>query len=91
MCHTCFTGLTIVGKLVFGKNKDTRDVTSIIISLFGNKDVVGGNTLYFNFNEKDDVVASIKFKHRHFQTGDFHDFQHSGDNWTGRRGIFLFI
>ena len=48
MCHTCFTGLTIVGKLVFGKNKDTRDVTSIIISLFGNKDVVGGNTLYFN-------------------------------------------
>ena len=90
LCDTCFTGLAIVGKLTSGKNlphKDTRDVTSIIIS-FGNKDVLGGNTLYFN--EKNDIVASTKFKHGRFQTGDFHDVQHSGDDWTGRRGIFSF-
>ena len=90
LCDTCFTGLAIVGKLASGKNlphKDTRDVTSIIIS-FGNKDVLGGNTLYFN--EKNDIVASTKFKHGRFQTGDFHDVQHSGDDWTGRRGIFSF-
>ena len=90
LCDTCFTGLAIVGKLVSGKNlqhKDIRDVTSIIIS-FGNKDVVGGNTLYFN--ENNDIVAFTKFKHGRFQTGDFHDVEHSGDDWTGRRGIFSF-
>ena len=48
------------------------------------------------FDKKDpagtcgNVVAETKFKHGQFQVGPFEKVVHSGQKWTGRRGVLSF-
>ena len=88
VCGTVFNSVALVGNLENGENhkhRDEEDLCSIIITL--GKDVSGGRTLYW---EGDKVIHAESFRHGKFQVGPFEKIFHSGERWTGPRGVLSF-
>ena len=78
---------------------DDHDIVSLFTTV-GDSDVTGGSTVYYDGGSKfkkgnptgtcGNVVAETKFKHGQFQVGPFEKVVHSGQKWTGRRGVLSF-
>ena len=91
VCGTIFTGMALVNNLEDGYNHIHKDLTSKydIIIMVGTGEITGGKTLFYS-NKQRDVIHSEDFLHGKFIVGPFDSVRHSGEEWTGKRGIISF-
>ena len=92
VCGTFFNAVALVGDLSDNHNhrhRDKEDLCSIIVTL--GKGISAGSTLYWGGSKEDDIVLHREeFCHGKFQVGPFDRVHHSGEFWTGPRGVLAF-